>query len=120
MIFCDIDLQAHRDRLVPACERAGLAPLFPPGGEARMALAHDLVARGVQARVVCVDTRRLDAAFCGEDGEFHTVVTSGPGFVRPLRVVDAARSRVASRPPFTPTEFVFQALLPAPEMPRNG
>jgi uncharacterized protein (TIGR00290 family) len=133
MIFGDIDLQAHRDWLVPACEHAGLVPLFPLWGEARASLAHELLARGVQARVVCVDTRRLDASFCGasydaallarlpegvcrcgEDGEFHTFVTGGPGFATPLRVVDGPLRHVASRPPFAPTVFVFQALLPAP------
>jgi diphthine-ammonia ligase len=129
MIFGDIDLQAHRDWLTPACERAGLAPLFPLWGESRAALARELVTRGQQARVVCVDTRWLDASFCGarydatflarlpagvcpcgEDGEFHTFVTGGPGFALPLNVVDGPQRRVRSQPPFTPTEFVFQSL----------
>jgi diphthine-ammonia ligase len=129
MIFGDIDLQAHRDWLAPACERAGLVALFPLWGASRQALARELVARGVQARVVCVDTRHLDASFCGaaydeaflarlpaggcpcgEDGEFHTFVTGGPGFAAPLRVVAGPQRRVASQPPFAPTEFVFQTL----------
>jgi diphthine-ammonia ligase len=131
MIFGDIDLQAHRDWLAPACERAGLVALFPLWGASRQALARELVARGVQARVVCVDTRHLDASFCGaaydeaflarlpagvcpcgEDGEFHTFVTGGPGFAAPLRVVAGPQRRVASQPPFAPTEFVFQTLEP--------
>jgi diphthine-ammonia ligase len=129
MIFGDIDLQAHRDWLAPACERAGLVALFPLWGASRQALARELVARGVQARVVCVDTRHLDASFCGaaydeaflarlpagvcpcgEDGEFHTFVTGGPGFAAPLRVVAGPQRRVASQLPFAPTEFVFQTL----------
>jgi uncharacterized protein (TIGR00290 family) len=129
MIFGDIDLQAHRDWLAPACERAGLVALFPLWGQSRHALARELVTRGVQARVVCVDTRHLDASFCGaaydeallarlpanvcpcgEGGEFHTFVTGGPGFAAPLRVVDGPQRRVASQPPFAPTEFVFQSL----------
>ena len=129
MVFGDIDLQAHRDWLAPACERAGLVALFPLWGESRAALARELVTRRVQARVVCVDTRWLDASFCGvaydaaflarlpagvcpcgEDGEFHTFVTGGPGFVSSLRVVDGPQRRVASQPPFAPTEFVFQSL----------
>ena len=129
MIFGDIDLQAHRDWLAPACERVGLVPLFPLWGESRVALARELVTRAVRARIVCVDTRWLDASFCGarydaaflarlpagvcacgEDGEFHTFVDGGPGFLRPLTIVDGPQRRVASQPPLTPTEFVFQAL----------
>jgi uncharacterized protein (TIGR00290 family) len=133
MVFGDIDLQAHRDWLEPACERAGLVALFPLWGWPRDALARELLSRGVQARVVCVDTRWLDASFCGvdydaaflarlpagvcpcgEDGEFHTIVLGGPGFASPLRVVDGPQRRVASQPPFAPTEFVFQTLALAP------
>lgn len=129
MIFGDIDLQAHRDWLAPACARAGLVALFPLWGEPRAALARELVRRGVRARVVCVDTRWLDASFCGadyddaflgrlphgvcpvgEDGEFHTLVTGGPGFAAPLRVAAGPQRRVASRPPFAPTEFVFETI----------
>ena len=129
MVFGDIDLQAHRDWLTPACERAGLAALFPLWGQSRDALARELVTRGVQARVVCVDTRHLDASFCGmaydaaflarlppgvcpcgEDGEFHTFVTGGPGFAAPLPVIEGSQRRVASQPPFATTEFVFQPL----------
>ena len=136
MVFGDIDLQAHRDWLAPACERAGLVPLFPLWGESRAALARELVTRGVRARVVCVDTRWLPASFCGaaydadflarlpvgvcpcgEDGEFHTFVTGGPGFTGPLSVVAGPQRRVASQPPFTPTQFVFQALLLASPVP---
>ena len=129
MVFGDIDLQAHRDWLAPACERAGLASLFPLWGEARATLARELVTRGVRARVVCVDTRWLAASFCGaaydadflarlpagtcpcgEDGEFHTFVTDGPGFAHPVPVIAGAQRRVASQPPFAPTEFVFETL----------
>ena len=129
MVFGDIDLQAHRDWLEPACGRAGLVALFPLWGEPRAALARELVARGVRARIVCVNTRWLDASFCGvgydeafltrlprdvcpvgEDDEFHTLVTGGPGFEAPLRVVAGPQRRVASQPPFTLTEFVFETL----------
>ena len=129
MVFGDIDLQAHRDWLAPACERAGLLALFPLWGESRASLARELVTRGVRARVVCVDTRWLDASFCGvdydaaflarlprgvcpvgEDGEFHTLVTGGPGFGSPLRLIAGPQRRVASQPPFMPTEFVFETL----------
>jgi len=129
MVFGDIDLQAHRDWLEPACARAGLVARFPLWGEPRAALARDLIGRGVEARVVCVDTRWLDASFCGvpydgaflarlpagvcpcgEDGEFHTFVTGGPGFAAPLPVRSLGQRRVRSRPPFAATEFVCETL----------
>ena len=136
---CAISWSAGKDSwLAPACERAGLEPLFPLWGESRAALARELVTRGVRARVVCVDTRWLDASFCGaaygadflarlpagvcpcgEDGEFHTFVTGGPGFAGPPAVADRPPRREASQPPFAPTQFVFQELFLAAVPPRR-
>jgi diphthine-ammonia ligase len=129
MVFGDIDLQAHRDWLEPACERAGLQALFPLWGEPRAALAQAVIASRIRARLVCVDTRWLDASFCGaaydaallarlpagvcpvgEAGEFHTVVLDGPGFAAPLVVQDLPPHRVATQPPWAPTVWVFQPL----------
>ena len=129
MVFGDIDLQAHRDWLEPACARAGLQPLFPLWGESRAALADEVVRRGIRARLVCVDAQLIDASFCGadydaallarlpagicpcgEDGEFHTFVFDAPGMVAPLRIRNAAQRVVASSPPLSPTTLVFQAL----------
>ncbi|HEY2925395.1 adenosine nucleotide hydrolase [Piscinibacter sp.] len=129
MVFGDIDLQAHRDWLAPVCARAGLQAVFPLWGEARAALAHEILARGIRARVVCVDTRWLDASYCGadydaallarlpagvcpcgEDGEFHTFVFDAPGFTQPLTIVNGPQRRVPSVPPLAPTELVFQTL----------
>jgi diphthine-ammonia ligase len=129
MVFGDIDLQAHRDWLVPMCEAAGLQAVFPLWGMARTAVADEVLSRSIRATLVCVDTRWLDASFagadydealmerlpagvcpCGEDGEFHTFVWDGPGFSKPLALRHGAKRRVASLPPFTPTEFVFQSL----------
>jgi uncharacterized protein (TIGR00290 family) len=127
LVFGDIDLQAHRDWLEPACERAGLQAVFPLWGEPRAALADEIIRRGIRARLVCVDTARLDAAFCGaeydaalrarllagvcpcgEDGEFHTFVWDGPGFAAPLAIAPGTPRRVPSAPPLAPTELVFQ------------
>jgi diphthine-ammonia ligase len=129
IVFGDIDLTAHRDWIEPECERAGLMAVFPLWGQARAALAQEIVARGIRARTVCVDSRWLDASFCGvdydadflarlpegvcpcgEDGEFHTFVFGGPGFSQDLPVSNAGQRRVASVPPWAPTEFVFQSL----------
>ncbi|MFZ5550155.1 MAG: adenosine nucleotide hydrolase [Pseudomonadota bacterium] len=128
MVFGDIDLQAHRDWLEPACERAGLQAVFPLWGEPRAAIAQEIVSRGIRARLVCVDTHWLAPGFCGreydqalldalppgvcpcgEAGEFHTFVWGGPGFAQPLAIGPGQPLRVASQPPLAPTELVFQA-----------
>lgn len=129
MVFGDIDLQAHRDWLVPRCEAAGLTPVFVLWGEPRAALAREVLRRGIRARIVCVDTALLDARFCGrdydaqflaelppgvcpcgEDGEFHTFVHDAPGMATPLAIESAGTETVASVPPFRPTQFVFDRL----------
>ena len=127
LVFGDIDLLAHRAWLEPACEAAGLEAVFPLWGQARASLAEEIVARGIRARLVCVDTARLDASFCGaeydaallarlpagvcpcgEDGEFHTFVWDGPGFSAPLRLSAGERRLVPARPPLSPTVLAFQ------------
>jgi len=59
LVFGDIDLAAHRDWLEPACARAGLVAVFPLWGMARADVARQILARGIRARLVCVDTRWL-------------------------------------------------------------
>ena len=129
MVFGDIDLAAHREWLEPACVRADLVAVFPLWGQSRAALAQEVIAREIRARVVCVDTRWLDQTYCGvdydrafisrlpagvcpcgEEGEFHTFVYDAPGFARPLAIQNDAQRRVVSSPPWAPTEFVFQVL----------
>ena len=124
MVFGDIDLSAHRDWISPRCEAAGLLPLFPLWGEDRAALANEVIARGIQARLVAVDTGRLDAEFCGatydaallarlppgvcpcgEDGEFHTAVTFAPGMLHAVPLPDHGVQVVASAPPLSPTHI---------------
>jgi uncharacterized protein (TIGR00290 family) len=128
MVFGDIDLQAHRTWLEAACARAGLAAVFPLWGISRRDVANEVIARGIRALIVCVDTTKLDDSFCGadygvallarlprevcpcgEEGEFHTFVWDGPGFAAPLRIGPGVARRVSSSPPMAPTEFVFQA-----------
>ena len=98
------DVRAYREERL---ESAGRAALFPLWGRETAALAHAFIEDGFEPYVVCVDTRRLDASFagrdydtafldelppgidpCGENGEFHTFVHTGPCFDRsvPCRV----------------------------------
>lgn len=94
------DIRAWREAL---CARLGWQALFPLFGADTAALARAMLEGGLQARLCCVDTTRLDAAFagrafdaalmaalppgvdpCGEHGEFHTCASAGPMFRRPL------------------------------------
>jgi uncharacterized protein (TIGR00290 family) len=94
------DVRAYRERLLAG---SGFEPLFPIWGEDTAALSRRFIDDGFAARIVCVDTMQLDAAFagrafdenlladlpaavdpCGERGEFHTFVSGGPGFSSPV------------------------------------
>ena len=106
VVFGDLfleDVRAYRERMLAG---SGIDPVFPLWGRPTPALAAEMVASGLAARIVCLDPRRLPASFagrafdaallselpggvdpCGENGEFHTCVTDGPMFARPVPVV---------------------------------
>ena len=127
LVFGDIDLQAHRDWLEPACARAGLVAVFPLWLQPRAVLAQEIIQRGIRAQVVCADARWLDAGFCGaeygadflarlpagvcpcgEEGEFHSFVWDAPGFAAPLALRAGPVHAVASVPPLSPTTLWMQ------------
>jgi diphthine-ammonia ligase len=129
LVFGDIDLQAHRDWAEQRCAQAGLTAVYPLWAQPRASLAQAILDEGIRARVVCVDTRWLDASFCGvdydaaflarlpqgvcpcgEDGEFHTFVFDGPGFAQAVPLTPAPLRRVPSTPPMLPTDLIFQPL----------
>jgi uncharacterized protein (TIGR00290 family) len=104
LAFGDIfleDVRRYRETLV---DGLGFGAVFPLWGDPSAALADEVIGRGFAARLVCVDTTQLPAAFagraydaalladlppgadpCGERGEFHTFVSGGPGFRAPVR-----------------------------------
>ncbi len=103
-VFGDIDLEPHREWVERVCAEAGLACHLPLWQEPRRRLIDEFLAGGAQATVVAVDAARLDARFlgrrigealvadleaagadaCGEEGEYHTMVTEAPLFARPV------------------------------------
>ena len=115
------DIRAYRERQMAD---TGLATVFPLWKEPTRDLARRMMEAGVVARVTCVDPRQapreiagrvwdrrlldeLPASVdpCGERGEFHTFVTDGPMFARPVAVeVGETVEREG---------FVFADLLPA-------
>jgi uncharacterized protein (TIGR00290 family) len=99
MIFGDLfleDIRAYRDQKLSA---AGMEAIYPLWRRDTRVLAEEMIASGLTAHIVCLDPRRIDRKFagrrfdrhllrelppdidpCGENGEFHTVVTAGPMF----------------------------------------
>jgi uncharacterized protein (TIGR00290 family) len=105
VVFGDLfleDVRAYRERQLAA---AGMTGIFPLWRRDTTALARAIIASGVVAHLVCLDPRRLGSEFagrrfdarllaelpadvdpCGENGEFHTLVSAGPMFAAPLAV----------------------------------
>lgn len=94
------DIRTYRERQLAG---SGLTPIFPLWQIPTAQLARDMIGSGLRARLSCVDSRQLDAAFagrefdvalladlpasvdpCGENGEFHTCVYDGPMFGTPI------------------------------------
>jgi diphthamide synthase (EF-2-diphthine--ammonia ligase) len=103
--FGDLFLQDVRSYRESRLAQAGLAGVFPLWGRPTGALAREMIAQGLQARLTCVDPRLLPASFagrsfgrsllddlpagvdpCGENGEFHSFAWDGPMFDAPVPV----------------------------------
>jgi uncharacterized protein (TIGR00290 family) len=96
------DVRAYREKHL---KDTGLEPVFPVWGLPTPALAEEMIASGMRAKLTCVDTEKLDRSFagrefdevllsdlpagvdpCGERGEFHSFVYAGPMFNAALAV----------------------------------
>jgi len=103
VVFGDLyleDIRAYREERLHA---VGMEAIFPLWQRPTRALAAEMLAAGMAARIVCLDPRKLDRRFsgrlwdaaliaelpaevdpCGENGEFHTAVLAGPMFAHPI------------------------------------
>lgn len=114
------DVRRYREALF---REAGLGLLFPLWGRDTWALAEEMTAAGLRARIICVDPKQaprewagrlFDADFvraippgidaCAENGEFHTFAFEGPMFSGAIR---ACLGEIVER-----DGFVFADLLP--------
>jgi uncharacterized protein (TIGR00290 family) len=124
MAFGDLFLEDVRAYRIQNLAGTGLRPIFPIWNPATAGLARDMVAAGLKATLVCVDSQALAAGFagrafdealladlppavdpCGERGEFHTFAWDGPMFRQPVLV---RPGEVVER-----DGFVFADLVPA-------
>jgi len=103
--FGDLFLEDVRRYREERLAGTGLTPLFPLWLRPTPALARDMIAGGIRARISTLDPRvmprelvgaEFDEALlaalppavdpCAERGEFHTCVTAGPMFDAPIQV----------------------------------
>ncbi len=124
VVFGDLfleDIRAYREQRLAEVDMHAVFPLWQ---RPTAPLAREMIDRGLRATIVCLDPRVMprtlagrsfDEAFlaelpagvdpCGENGEFHSVVTDGPMFAAPIATRPGA---VVDR-----DGFVFADLLPA-------
>jgi len=105
--FADLFLEDIRRYREDRLAGSGLTPVFPLFDDPNRtpALAREMIAGGLRARITCVDPRQLDRSFagrefdarfladlplsvdpCGECGEFHSFAYDGPMFDRPIAI----------------------------------
>jgi diphthamide synthase (EF-2-diphthine--ammonia ligase) len=117
------DIRNYRERQLAG---TGLEPLFPLWQIPTDALAREMIAGGIRAKITCVDPSKLDRSFagrdwnveliaqlppsidpCGENGEFHTFVYDAPVFDRPI---DVEAGEIVERDGFVFADVVPTAL----------
>jgi diphthamide synthase (EF-2-diphthine--ammonia ligase) len=104
--FGDLFLEDVRKYREDRLASSGLEPLFPIWKTKPTAdLARDMIDAGLQARLTCIDPRKLDRSFagrtfddqlladlppgvdpCGENGEFHSFAYAGPMFTDAIKL----------------------------------
>jgi uncharacterized protein (TIGR00290 family) len=124
VVFGDLFLQDLRAYREARLAEIGMHGVFPLWMRDTAALACEMLAAGIRATLTCVDLKKLDASFagrsfdrsllatlptgidpCGENGEFHTFVSAGPMFEKPIPILPG---EVVIR-----EGFAFADLLPA-------
>lgn len=105
IMFGDLFLEDLRAYRIDRLSAVGMHAIFPLWKRDTRLLAREIIAAGIVAHVSCVDPRRIDRSFagrrfdetflrdlpgdvdpCGENGEFHTVVSEGPMFSAPISI----------------------------------
>ncbi len=108
--FGDLFLEEIREYRVTKLAGTGLEPVFPVWGIPTDALAAEMMAGGLRARLTCVDPRKVPPEFagrewnaellkelpegidpCGENGEFHSFAYAGPMFRGEIPIVAGER-----------------------------
>ena len=99
VIFGDLFLEDLRRYRIDRLAEISMTAMFPLWKRDTAVLARDMICSGLVAHIACLDPHKLPRSFagrrfddamlddlpadvdpCGENGEFHTVVTAGPMF----------------------------------------
>ncbi|HEY3845785.1 MAG TPA: hypothetical protein VGL95_01580 [Acetobacteraceae bacterium] len=130
IMFGDLFLEPLRLSRETKLASVGMAGLFPLWKRDTAALARAVIDSGMIIHTVCVNASHLDASFvgrrfdydflaslpagvdhCGENGEFHTVVSGGPMFDAPfpLQIGEVVIATATSSPTPSPANPYFFA-----------
>ncbi len=111
-IFGDIDLQEHRDWIERVCKDIGIKPMLPLWKKKREEVLKEFIQAGFKATVISVRAdilgkewlgrhinedfvndlkKEKDIDLCGENGEYHTLVVSGPMFKKNITILNAKK-----------------------------
>ncbi|MBT9165551.1 MAG: hypothetical protein DDT25_00205 [Chloroflexi bacterium] len=106
MVFGDIYLQEHKDWVERVCRELGIEAIEPLWGQDTERILLEFIDAGFEATIVSAKSdlfddkwigRKLDREFlshlkdnnidpCGENGEYHTLVTDGPMFQKKIKI----------------------------------
>ena len=125
MAFGDLFLEDIRRYREGKLAGTGIAPLFPLWGIRHGELAREMIAGGLEARVTCVDPRKLPESFAGRRFDAGLLATCRRASTRAPRTGSSTRSAVRGRCSATPIAvevgevvtrdgFVFCDLIPSP------
>lgn len=110
-VFGDIDLDEHRRWVERVCTAVGLQACLPLWKRQRRELVEEFIDLGFRAMIAVINEEKMDSRFlgrvldrpllaeleqegvdaAGENGEYHTVITGGPLFAKPLKLVVKGR-----------------------------
>lgn len=111
LVCGDIIYPEHKQWVERQCGRARLTAVEPIWGRSTLDLYQEFIDLGGVARIVSLDSRKLGPEWlfrqldreclpefgrlgvdpCGENGEYHTLVTDTPAFAKPLCVTPGER-----------------------------
>lgn len=114
MIFGDIYVGQNRDWVEKVCRDLGIEALLPLWGRDPQELLLEFIDTGFEAVVVGANAEMVDKKWigrkvdrellcwleannvdpCGENGEYHSFVTDGPFFKRPVKITDSRTVRI--------------------------